>query len=110
MSFSSDGQWLATGGKDNTARIGKVSSGREAARLDHPNVVNRVGFSPDSRRLATSCEDFQVRLWHWRTADLVAVACGRLPRNLTREEWREYLGEEPYRGTCPNLPALPPKN
>ena len=72
-------------------------------------MVNRVGFSPDSRRLATSCEDFQVRLWHWRTADLVAAACGRLPRNLTREEWREYLGEEPYRATCPNLPALPPK-
>jgi WD40 repeat protein len=109
MSFSSDGQWLATGGKDNTARIWEVSSGREAARLDHPNVVNRVGFSPDSRRLATSCEDFQVRLWHWRTADLVAAACGRLPRNLTREEWREYLGNEPYRATCPNLPALPPK-
>ncbi len=25
-------------------------------------------------------------------------------RNLTQEEWRQYLGDEPYRKTCPNLP------
>ena len=24
-------------------------------------------------------------------------------RNLTKEEWRQYLGDEPYRATCPNL-------
>ena len=32
MRFSLDGHWLATGGKDNTARIWEVPSGREAAR------------------------------------------------------------------------------
>ncbi len=34
----------------------------------------------------------------------MAEACRRLPRNLTREEWPLYLGNEPYRKTCPNLP------
>jgi hypothetical protein len=23
---------------------------------------------------------------------------------LTQDEWRRYIGEEPYRCTCPNLP------
>jgi hypothetical protein len=49
-----------------------------------------------------------VRLWHWRLDDLMAAACARLSRNLTLEEWREHLGDEPYRPTCPELP-LPKK-
>ena len=27
-----------------------------------------------------------------------------LTRNLTRQEWVHYLGDEPYRKTCRNLP------
>lgn len=30
-------------------------------------------------------------------------ARSRLSRNLTCQEWQEYLGNEPYRKTCPNL-------
>ena len=25
-------------------------------------------------------------------------------RNLTKEEWQKYLGDVPYRKTCPDLP------
>ncbi len=31
-----------------------------------------------------------------------AEACSRLPRNLTQEEWRRFLGDAPYHETCPN--------
>jgi len=34
---------------------------------------------------------------------LIAQACQRLSRNLTETEWQQYLGDEPYRKTCPNL-------
>jgi WD40 repeat protein len=103
--FSRDGKWLATGSRDHTARIWELPHGREAGRLEHPNDVLRVAFSPDGSRLATSCHDNQVRLWFWRVDDLVAAACRRLPRNLYLEEWREHLGDEPYRTTCPDLPV-----
>ncbi len=26
-------------------------------------------------------------------------------RNLTKEEWQKYLGDVPYRKTCPDLPG-----
>jgi hypothetical protein len=35
---------------------------------------------------------------------MIRLACERLTRNLTREEWRQYLVDEPYRATCPNFP------
>jgi len=32
------------------------------------------------------------------------LAKGGLIMNLTLEEWRQYLGDEPYRKTCANVP------
>jgi WD40 repeat protein len=105
IAFSNDGRWLASASKDHTARVWDSANGKELARLEHPGEVLQVVFSPDGRRLATSCLDGQVRLWYWRLDDLMAAACARLSRNFTREEWREYLGDEPYRLTCPDLPV-----
>jgi hypothetical protein len=45
------------------------------------------------------------RVWLLRPEDLIAEACSRLTRNLTHAEWRQYIGEEEYRPTCPNLPV-----
>jgi AcrR family transcriptional regulator len=36
--------------------------------------------------------------------DLLAAACTRAIRNLTWQEWQQYLPGEPYRRTCPDLP------
>jgi hypothetical protein len=45
-----------------------------------------------------------------RASDLIADACSKLDRNLTREEWSNFLGALPYRETCPQLnPAVQPK-
>jgi hypothetical protein len=44
-------------------------------------------------------------LWFWHPADLIEKACVRSTRNFTREEWRQYLGDELYNKTCPGLPG-----
>ncbi|MGA3262947.1 MAG: hypothetical protein ABSC47_02755 [Terracidiphilus sp.] len=36
--------------------------------------------------------------------DLISEACSRISRNLTEIEWRQYIGNQPYQKTCPNLP------
>jgi hypothetical protein len=44
--------------------------------------------------------DQPTRVW---PDDPVAAACGKLTRNLTRDEWQKYLGDAPYRPTCPEI-------
>jgi hypothetical protein len=88
--FSPDGQWLA------------MDSYKSLLILDTTTdeVVIRIPYLP-----------YQGRNWpvivnlKLHPDDLIADACSRLPRNLTRLEWRQYLGDEPYRPTCPNLPV-----
>jgi len=94
--FSPNSQWLITG----NGRVWEVATGRAVAQM--PDYTNSAMFSPSGRYIVTS-NDKEVMVWPWQAADMVAVACQRLSRNLTETEWQQYLGDEPYRKTCPNL-------
>jgi len=105
LAFSPDGQWVVSGSWDCTVRVWEVVTGQELARMEHEDWVLSVAFSPDGKWVVSGSEDGTEQVWLWRSEDLIVEACQRLPRNLTLEEWRMYLGDEPYRPTCPNLPV-----
>jgi WD40 repeat protein len=67
--------------------------------------VTSVAFSPDGQSLASGSADDTIRLWHVTTTGPVQQACQIANRNLTRAEWRQYLGDLAYDRTCPSLPA-----
>jgi WD40 repeat protein len=70
----------------------------------HTDWVTSVAFSPDGTTLASSSFDETIILWNM---DWKALACRAAGRNLTAEEWRQYLGDRPYELTCPDLPPHP---
>ena len=64
-----------------------------------------VAFSADSKSLASGSEDRTIILWDVDLASWQARACRIANRNLTQEEWTQYIGEDvSYRRTCPDLP------
>jgi eukaryotic-like serine/threonine-protein kinase len=68
ITFSPDGEWLASCGEDKTARVWNAATGTLLATCTgHTNKVVGVAFSPDSSRLVTTSSDGTVRQWDART-------------------------------------------
>ncbi len=65
VAFSADGQFLLTGGDDNTVRIWETSSGRPHALLrGHSRPVQSCAFSPDGRQVVSVGQEGQIKLWN----------------------------------------------
>ena len=64
ISFSPDGQTLASGGSDGTIRLWNASTGTHKRTLiGHLIWVSSVSFSPDGQTLASGSWDYTIRLW-----------------------------------------------
>jgi WD40 repeat protein len=104
VAFSFKGDAIATGGKDGVVRIWDLTTGKEIVRLSHGTEITAVAFQPRTDQLIT-VGGKEAIIWTWRFETLIDEVCSRIPRNLTREEWRDYMGDEPYQQTCSNLPG-----
>ncbi len=105
--ISPDGQTLAAGSWDNTVRLWDLTAPTAAPKIliGHETGVLTVAFSPDGQTLASGSEDGTVRLWIVQTEMLSDLVCNTVLRNLTLEEWHQFIGAEvPYERTCPGLP------
>jgi hypothetical protein len=72
--------------------------------MGHADWVFTVTFAPDGQTLASASFDGAVRLWPARTETLAELVCTRVWRNLTLDEWRQFMGEDvPYERTCRDL-------
>jgi WD40 repeat protein len=119
LAFSPDGQWLASGSRDTTARLWDVATALPSSRSaqdaaiqplvlqGHADDVTSVAFSPYGRWIISGSLDDTARVWHMDLKELEDVACRVAGRNLTEEEWTQYFRGQPYHQTCQDWPAHP---
>ncbi|MBD2439904.1 ribosome assembly protein 4 [Nostoc sp. FACHB-110] len=77
VSFSRDGQTLASGSDDNTIKLWDVSTGKLLKTLSgHNDSVWSVSFSPDGKTLASGSRDKTIKLWDVSTGKLLKTLSG----------------------------------
>jgi WD40 repeat protein len=63
IAFSPDGQYLVTGGEDQTIRIWRTDGQLVRTLTAHQGNVRRVVFSPDGQSFASASSDGTAKLW-----------------------------------------------
>lgn len=77
LTFSSDGQWLASASWDRTARIWDWRSTKVLHSLvGHSDAVVAISFSPDGQKLATGSYDQSVKIWDCETGKELRTLTG----------------------------------
>ena len=98
LSFSPDGQFLASGYRDKTIRIWDMRQkplNTIAILTGHSGRVTNVVYSPDGKYLAASSTDNTGRRYLARFEDVWQLAQKYVSRDLTPEERSSLVGEHP---------------
>ncbi|MBN1583152.1 MAG: N-acetylmuramoyl-L-alanine amidase, partial [Anaerolineae bacterium] len=106
VTFSPDGTRLAAASENGTVRIWSQPSGKELYLLsDHQGNLTSLAFSSESTHLASAGADGAANLYTMDVGMLLDIACDQANRNLTFNEWQNYIGTSRYQQTCPQQPV-----
>ena len=115
VTYSPDGSLLATStlgfsrnrlwNAETGAALGQeLVSGRTPSTFSTFDIEHlqgsRPAFSPDGRSVAVPSFDGTTAVWDLEPTRWLEAACDLVGRNLTRDEWDQYMGSFSYRATC----------
>ena len=102
--FGAGGATLATAGGDGSVRLWDVATQQEigAPMTADAQPVYAAAFGAGGATLATAGGDGAARIWDVALpANLLRAACGIADGSLTRQQWADYAGAEPFQQVCP---------
>ena len=113
VAVNRDGRTFASGGREGDVKLWDLASGRE---LGDPLTVGgevEALFFDEGRTLAVlseswKSEDVDRRAWRsilWRPAAALERLCLVAGRNLTVDEWHQFVPDREPAKTCPRWPA-----
>ncbi|SNS85145.1 WD domain-containing protein, G-beta repeat-containing protein [Ekhidna lutea] len=103
IQFAPNGNLLLTTSRDGTARIWDLTDSRKLPIIldDHDDWVLTGSFNPTGTQVITGGGDEYIRTWPVDPAILASRICTFINRNLTQDEWAEFVGRDiPYSVTC----------
>jgi WD40 repeat protein len=104
--WSSDGRLLAIGTMLGIVEIWDTRAWQPIGVISgFKSYVYPLRFSPDSTLLlAGDTSDLATSVWPMNPTVWMTAACRLVGRNLSHDEWRQYVGGLPYQPVCPDLP------
>jgi WD40 repeat protein len=102
--FSRDGAMLATAGGDGSVRLWDVATQQEIGTpmTAGTQPVYAAAFGLGGGTLVTAGGDGAARVWDVAfPANLLRAACGIADVSLTRQQWADYAGTQPFQQVCP---------
>jgi WD40 repeat protein len=108
ISMNHSGSFMATASRDKTVRLWNLKNLKEQPIVlkDHPTWVWSVAFTPDDEQILAGTQEQIIRSWPTRVETMSDKLCGKLTRNMTKDEWDIFVSEDlTYESTCTNLPA-----
>jgi WD40 repeat protein len=96
ISFSSDGNLMATSSYDNSVRLWHLDDLKTLPIVfdDHGNWVTSVAFTKGNKYIISGDKDGNLRQLPTGVNTLIDSYCSYLTRELTQSEWNNYVGTD----------------
>ncbi|MET8981497.1 WD40 repeat domain-containing protein [Streptomyces sp. NPDC004539] len=107
LAFSPDGTTLAVGSDAGTLQLWDIATRQPlGGPLPTPGeAITSLAFAPDNTTLYASGAHVPLQRYDIDPAHALARICARTAdADLTRDQWRTYAPDAPYRGVCGDRP------